>query len=69
MNRLEQIFYYRTTTKQEGPFTEEEMIRMIQTGLIDAECEMLILEMENWIKLKDSIYSFYMPKEKQGTVL
>lgn len=54
------IFYYRINDKKKGAFSEDEFIKLIHTEVIEADYEIQIDGMEKWLKLKDTIYSFYM---------
>ncbi len=60
MSTSNAIFYYRNERKKEGAFTEEEFIQLIQKEIIEPEDEIWILDMKEWMKLKDSIYAFYL---------
>lgn len=64
MSNNNAIWYYRNNRKKEGAFTEEELIKLIQKGILEAADEIWMLEMENWMKLGDSIYSFYLKNEE-----
>lgn len=58
-------FYYRNKQKKEGAFSEAEFIRLIQNEIIEPDDEFWMLDMENWMRLGDSIYSFYLkPNQK-----
>ena len=59
---MESIWYYRNERVKEGSFTEEEFVTLIQKGIIGAEDEIWMLQMKNWKKLKETIYSHYLPE-------
>lgn len=65
MSNNNAVWYYRNNRKKEGAFTEEELIKLIQKGILETEDEIWMLEMENWMKLADSIYSFYLKNEER----
>lgn len=47
-----------------GPFSEEECIRLIRQEIIEPSDFIWNTYMENWLRLSDSIYSFYIPGNK-----
>lgn len=55
------VWYYRNAQKKEGGFSEEEFIKLIQMGIIEENDEIWMMEMEKWMELKETIYSFYIP--------
>ncbi len=44
----------------EGAFTDDELIELIWSGEIKPDFEIKSREMKEWIKLKDSIYEYFM---------
>lgn len=58
------MWYYRNAQKKEGAFSEEEFTRLIQMGIIEENDEIWMMEMENWMVLKETIYSFYINKKE-----
>ena len=55
-------YYMKKDRKKYGPFSEEELIRLIRQEIIEPGDYIWMTYMENWVKLRDSIYSFYIPK-------
>ena len=55
-------YYMKKDRKKYGPFSEEEYIRLIRQEIIEPEDYIWMTYMENWVRLGDSIYSFYIPK-------
>jgi len=49
----------------EGRFTDEEIIELIRTGKIKPDYSLTSKEMKSWVKLKDSIYQYYLEEEKK----
>ncbi len=43
--------------------TESELIDAIKNGLLDGEDVIICSELVNEVKIKDSIYAFYLDKE------
>ena len=44
----------------QGTFTDEEIITLIKSGELKPEYSLTTKEMKKWIKLKDSIYQYYL---------
>jgi len=58
----ERIWYYATTAGDRfGPYSEEELIRLLQKGLVRAEDYIWVVDFETWMNVGKSIYSFYLP--------
>lgn len=49
----------------EGTFTDEEIISLIKRGELKKEYELTTKDMKEWIKLEDSIYSYYIQEEQK----
>ncbi len=63
---MDKIWYVRSSKRKGGPFTEDELIRLIRQEIVDEEYEIWNPDMEKWMRLVDSVYSFYIPvKEEQ----
>lgn len=52
----------------EGVFTDEEVIDLIKNGEIKGEYALSSRDMKKWVKVKDSIYQFYLEDENNETV-
>ena len=44
----------------EGSFSDEELIELIRSGELKPDYAITTREMKKWVKLKDSIYQYYM---------
>ena len=44
----------------EGVFTDEEIVALIKSGEIKDEYSLSSKDMKKWVKVKDSIYQFYL---------
>lgn len=44
----------------EGSFSDEEIIALIRSGEIKPDYALTSKDMKKWVKLKDSIYQFYI---------
>ena len=49
----------------EGTFTDEEMIELIKSGEVKKDYAITTREMKKWIKVKQSIYQFYLKEEQE----
>ena len=49
----------------EGSFSDEELIELIRSGEMKPEYAITTREMKRWVKLKDSIYQYYLKETKQ----
>lgn len=58
---MDKVWYVRSSKRKGGPFTEEELIRLIRQEIVNEEYEIWNPDMEKWMRLIDSVYSFYMP--------
>ena len=47
--------------KKFGPCTEEELIHLLQRELIKPQDYIWMADLDNWMKVSDSIYSEYLP--------
>jgi len=60
---MDKIWYYKRRGnggEKFGPYSEDELINMIRKGIIDPLDQIWMVDMDDWIVLKDSIYSFYL---------
>ncbi len=61
---MEKVWYVKSSLKKGGPFTEDDFIKLIKHEIIDDSYEIWMLEMKEWVRLVDSVYSFYMPMKE-----
>lgn len=47
----------------EGVFTDEQIITLIKQGRIKADDYLSSKDLKGWIKVKDSIYQYYLREE------
>lgn len=59
---MDKIWYYlnHVTKEKNGPFTDEELIRLLNQNVVDVDDYIWMAEFENWLKVEDSIYSLYV---------
>ena len=59
----------RKDGKKDGSFSDAELAALISKGIVEPEDEIWTMKMTDWMALKDSIYSFYLPREEMPFVL
>ncbi len=52
----------------EGSFSDEELIELIRNGELKPDYAITTREMKKWIRLKDSIYQYYLRSEENETI-
>ena len=52
----------------EGAFTDDELIELIWSGEVKPDYELTTREMKEWIRLKDSIYRYYLEDADDETI-
>ena len=64
-NTEEKIWYYaRPDGSKYGPYTEDELIKLLKNGILGEKDYIWMTEFENWMKVGESIYSFYLGMEQ-----
>ncbi|NCB32342.1 MAG: DUF4339 domain-containing protein [Erysipelotrichia bacterium] len=59
---MDKIWYYTADGDEKfGPYTDAELIRLIQQGIILKDHYIWMVDLSGWIKVSDSIYSVYLP--------
>ncbi|MBR3310665.1 MAG: DUF4339 domain-containing protein [Solobacterium sp.] len=60
---MEKIWYYMNADKTKyGPFTDRELVGLIQHEILNEESWIWMPDMDNWVKIGNSIYSVYLPQ-------
>ncbi|WP_302557214.1 DUF4339 domain-containing protein, partial [Holdemania filiformis] len=59
----------RKDGKKDGSFSDAELAALISKGIVEPEDEIWTVKMADWMVLKDSIYSFYLPHEETPFIL
>ncbi|MBW9212452.1 MULTISPECIES: DUF4339 domain-containing protein [Terrabacteria group] len=59
---MDKIWYYLNHSAKEklGPYTDEELIKLLNQGIVDVDDYIWMKDFENWLKVEDSIYSIYI---------
>lgn len=59
---MDKIWYVKSDKRKGGPFTEAELIRLIEAEIVTEEYGIWTETLERWIPLVDSVYAFYIPE-------
>ena len=46
----------------EDSFSDEEIVSLIRKGEVKADYALSTREMKTWVRVRDSIYQYYLPK-------
>lgn len=61
----EQVWYYMTHDRSKyGPYTDGELAILIRQKIISPNDYIWMPALKGWLKVKESIYSFYLPSEE-----
>ena len=52
----------------EGSFTDEELVELIKSGEVKPDYSLTSRDLKKWIKVKDSIYQFYLEDKENETL-
>lgn len=52
----------------EGIFSDEELISLIESKQVNKDFSITTREMKTWVKLKDSIYQYYLKEDEDEAV-
>ena len=53
----------------EGTFSDEEIISLIKTGKLSKDDALSAKDIKGYIKIKDSIYEYYLNKEEHNETI
>lgn len=57
----DKVWYYAKEDGQKyGPYTDEELIKLIRNGLLSENDLIWMTDLDDWISVGNSIYSFYL---------
>ncbi|MBR2066780.1 MAG: DUF4339 domain-containing protein [Solobacterium sp.] len=58
---MDKVWYYmKRDRKKYGPYSDEELIRLIQNEILEGEDYIWMPDLQSWLCIKDSIYSIYL---------
>ena len=52
---------------KEGGFTDQELIALLRKGIVEAQDEIWVTRMEDWMKVEETIYSLYLTPEDSAS--
>ncbi len=57
----DKVWYYAKDDGQKyGPYTDEELIKLIRNGILNENDLIWMTDLDDWISVGNSIYSFYL---------
>ena len=60
---MEKVWYYMKQDKSKyGPYSDAELAALIRQEILEGNDYIWMPEMAGWLKVRNSIYSFYMPQ-------
>lgn len=64
---MEKVWYYmrRADRSKFGPYTDNELAALIRQGILLEEDYIWMPELKGWLKVGNTIYSFYLPSEEE----
>lgn len=65
MSEAGKFWYYNKAgdTEKFGPYTDDELIRLIRQGILTENDYIWMMDLEDWLRLGNSIYSSYIIAE------
>ena len=58
---MDKIWYYtRGDGQKYGPYTDEDLIKLIRQGILEGEDYIWTTDLDEWVQIKDTIYSIYL---------
>lgn len=63
---MDKVWYYMKSDRSKyGPYTDRELAALISNGILDPEDYIWMPDLSGWIKLKNTIYSFYLTENSE----
>ena len=61
---MDKIWYYtRGDGQRYGPYTDEDLIKLIRQGILEGEDYIWTTDLDKWVQIKDTIYSIYLEED------
>ena len=60
------FYMKREEETKNGPFSDEELVKLIKNDIIEENDRIWMTDLDNWIRIGDSIYSVYLPRKQKG---
>ncbi|MBR2825137.1 MAG: DUF4339 domain-containing protein [Solobacterium sp.] len=62
---MNKIWYYtKGDGNKFGPFTDEELIKLLKQEILTVDDYIWMMDLDEWIKIGDTIYSEYCKKDE-----
>ena len=62
---MEKVWYYMKPDKSKyGPYSDNELAALIRQEILDGDDYIWMPDMAGWLKIRNSIYSIYMPESE-----
>ena len=59
----DRVWYYRKNEgEQTGPYSDEELVGLLQNGTVSGDDMIWMEDLKNWLKVSDSIYGIFLPR-------
>ena len=63
---MEKVWYYMKPDKSKyGPYSDAELAALIRQEILLEDDYIWMTEMTGWLKIKNSIYSIYLPTKEE----
>ena len=61
---MDKIWYYtRGDGQRYGPYTDEDLIKLIRQGILEGEDYIWTTDLDEWVQIKDTMYSIYLEED------
>ncbi|MBR2596633.1 MAG: DUF4339 domain-containing protein [Solobacterium sp.] len=61
---MNKVWYYTLDgSEKPGPFSDDELVRLIQQKIVTADHYIWMVDLASWIPVRDSIYAFYLSED------
>ncbi len=66
---MDKIWYYtRGDGQKYGPYTDEDLIKLIHQGILEGEDYIWTTDLDNWVMIQDTIYCVYLEEESEQKI-
>ncbi len=55
-------YYVKADRMKHGPYTDEELVGLLQKGTVEADDLIWMEDLKNWLRAGDSIYGIFIPQ-------
>ncbi|MBE6122336.1 MAG: DUF4339 domain-containing protein [Erysipelotrichaceae bacterium] len=64
MSESEKLWYYNKDGDEQnyGPYTDDELVRLIRQKILGENDRIWMMDLEDWLKIGDTIYSTYIER-------